>query len=140
MRAFAFKLEKVLKLRVSAEEEARNGLGRAVGALSAIENNIRANEAERAAAARERFASADGNAIDRFRLYEAYIERLDADAERMAEEAAEAELVVDEARTAYVAASRDRKIIDKLQERDFQEYRKRSFKAEEKALDDVKRS
>jgi flagellar biosynthesis chaperone FliJ len=41
VKRFRFGLEKVLEFRQFSEQEAKNELGRAMGALAAIENNIK---------------------------------------------------------------------------------------------------
>jgi flagellar FliJ protein len=53
------------------------------------------------------------------------------------EAAAQAELKVEEARTLYLEASRDRKILDKLREKREGEYRKIVSAGEIKVIDDI---
>ncbi len=52
MKKFSFSLEKVMKLRKYREEEAKVELGRAVGALTEIENNIQMTAVARSSAAK----------------------------------------------------------------------------------------
>ena len=133
MKRFAFKLQKVLQLRKNREEESKIELGRAVGVLSEIENRIRITAANRHHAAAERFANA-GNAAG-MAAWDNYIIRLDQEAERLAKEAAQAELVVEEKRELYLEASRDLKAIEKLKEKQEKEHRKEMFAAETAELD-----
>ncbi|MDR0623636.1 MAG: flagellar export protein FliJ [Treponema sp.] len=135
MKAFSFPLEKILKLRTYREQEAKIDLGRAIGVLTEIENRIRAVAEDRYRAAAERFAP-DNGAL-KIISYEHYIQRLDRARDQLLEDAAQAELVVEEKRNCYLEASRDRKVLDKLKEKREKEYRQEVFAGETKDLDDI---
>jgi flagellar FliJ protein len=147
VKRFKFGLEKVLKLRQHHEHEARVELGRAIGVLAGIENEIKRNAATRSEAVKERFAgitAGDGNAfLDTgyggslsMHAWDAYINRLEQEADRLMEEAARAETVVDEKRNLYIEASRELKVMENLKERREKEHRKEMFVAETKEMDD----
>jgi len=150
MKRFKFGLEKVLKLRRHQEHEARVELGRAIGVLAGIENEIKRNAATRAEAIQNRFAgisseNADtGGGFDPTRgslsmyAWDAYIHRLELEADRLMEEAVRAETVVDEKRNLYIEASRELKVMENLRERREKEHRKEMFAEETKELDDRK--
>jgi flagellar protein FliJ len=148
VKRFKFGLEKVLKLRQHNEHEARVELGRAIGVLAGIENEIKRNAAVRSEAAMERFAginSGDGNTADTgyggslsMHAWDAYINRLEQEADRLMEEAARAETVVEEKRGLYIEASRELKVMENLKERREKEHRKEMFIAETKEMDDRK--
>lgn len=135
MKRFTFDLEKLLTIRAHREREAEITLGQAVGALTLIENRLKALAEERAGAAAKRFshslAPAELLAFDR------YIQRLDVTKERLLKEAAEAELKVEEARKVFIEASRERKILDKLKERGRRDHHKLFLTEEIKAVDDI---
>ncbi|MDR2313918.1 MAG: flagellar export protein FliJ [Spirochaetaceae bacterium] len=135
MKRFNFELEKILKLRLNREQETEVELGRAVGALSALELRIKTAAEEKTRAAGNRFAKDHGAA--EIRSYDLYILRLDQTRNALLEAAAKAELTVEEARKVYLEASRDRKIIDKLKERRQKEYRKTALREEIKMIDDI---
>jgi flagellar FliJ protein len=135
MKAFHFPLEKVLKLNAYREQEAKIDLGRAIGVLTEIENRIKAVAEDRDWAAAERFAPDNG--ARKSVQYERYIHRLDQTRDQLLEEAARAELTVEEKRNRYLEASRDRKVLDKLREKREKEYRKEVFTGETKDLDDI---
>ena len=122
MKRFRFNLEKILSLRANREHETELELGRAAGALSALENDLHGVAEAKHGAAALRFAQ--GRGMNEILSYELYIRRLDQTRDRLLERAAQAELAVEEARVAYLEASRDRKILDKLKERRKKEYRK----------------
>ena len=142
MKRFNFGLEKVLKLRKYHEDETRIELGRAVGILVQIENNIKKNALIRSNAAQQRFGygnsmeTTQGSLQDAF-AWENYITFLDRETERLLGEAAKAELLVEEKRETYLEASRQRKVIDKLREKREKENRKEIFSAETRELDDL---
>jgi flagellar export protein FliJ len=66
-----------------------------------------------------------------------FILRLEQEAERLTQEAAAAELVVEEKRAEYRQASGELKAIEKLKEKRELEYRKEMFAAETAELDDL---
>jgi flagellar FliJ protein len=137
MKPFSFGLQKVLDLRKYHEDEARIELGRAIGILAGIEGNIRAVGQERVRAAEEQYSSAEGTGnLVQMRQYAFYILRLDNTKEQLLKDAALAELKVEEAREAFVQASSERKVLDKLKEKLRKEYRKEFFAEETKILDD----
>jgi flagellar FliJ protein len=135
MKRFHFSLEKVLELRRYREQETKIELGRAIGMLSDIENNIKALALDRHRAAGERFARENSTAD--ILAWDTYIMRLDQTRDRLLEDAAKAEQIVEEKRAAYIEASRDRKVIDTLKEKRQKEYRKEKFADEMRELDDV---
>jgi flagellar FliJ protein len=135
MKRFRFDLEQLLELRAYREREAEIELGRAVGVLIAIEQKIQSVAASRSNAASCRFAS--GNGSDEIRRYDLYIRRLDAERDRLLKEAAEAELKVETSRQAFLEASGERKVLDKLKEKRRREYRKVLLAEEIRTLDDI---
>ena len=132
MKRFSFSLQKVLNLRKYREEETKIALGQAIGALTAIENNIKETAVRRHHAATERFSDS-GQMI----AWNHYIVRLDQTAEKLAEDAARAELVVEEKRTQYLEASRELKAIEKLKEKREKEYRKEMFDYQTAEMDNL---
>ena len=135
MKPFVFSLEKVLNLRRYREDEARVELGRAISILADIENRIQTYGQERLRAASEQFSQ--GNSMVQIQQYAIYLVRLDNTLEQLHKEAALAELKVEEARGAFLEASRERKVLDKLKEKRQKEYRKEMFAEETKILDDL---
>jgi flagellar FliJ protein len=130
MKRYQFSLQKVLQLRKYQEDEAKIALGQAVGILTAIENDIKETSIKRHHAASERFADAS-----QITGWDNYIIRLDQQALKLAEDAARAELVVEEKRALYLEASIKRKAIDKLKEKREKEYRKEMFDSQALEMD-----
>jgi flagellar FliJ protein len=143
MKRFNFGLEKVLKLRQYHEQEAKNELGKAIGILTDIENAIKQNAQIYSQAIKERFAGINtGNCNDlsdgaiSMQTWDNYINRLEYEAQRLMEEAAKAEIVVEEKRNLYLEASRELKVMENLKEKREKEYRKEVFATETRELDD----
>jgi flagellar FliJ protein len=136
MKPFAFKLEKLLNLRKFYEDEAKIELGRAVGVLAELEGRITALAAERVRAAAAQFRP--GNSAIEIQQYMYYILRLDNTKDQLLKEAALAEMKVEEAREAFLEASRERKVLDKLKEKKQKEYHKMKLNEETKVLDDIR--
>jgi len=138
VKRFKFNLEKVLELRQYKEQEAKNELGHAISVLNTIENNIKQNAQSHSRAVNERFTSINTPLGSLTMLaWDNYILRLEQEAQRLMEEAAQAELVVEEKRALYLEASRELKVMDKLKEKREQEYRKEMFAAETNERDDM---
>jgi flagellar FliJ protein len=146
VKRFKFSLEKILKLRQHLEHEARVELGRAIGVLAGIENEIKRIAVIRGEAIQERFAGISAGDDDdtgykgslSMHAWDAYISRLEQETQRLMVEAAQAETVVDEKRNLYIEASREVKVMENLKERREKEHRKEMFAAETKELDDRK--
>jgi len=135
MKPFAFGLEKVLNLRKHYEDEAKIELGRAIGVLAELEWRIRALAEERVRAAAAQFSP--GNSAGEIQQYMFYLMRLDNIREEQLKEAALAEIKVEQAREAFLEASRERKVLDKLKEKREKEYRKTRLNEDTKVLDDI---
>ena len=135
MKPFVFGLEKVLDLRKYHEDEAKIELGRAVGILAELESRIFTIAGERSKAAAAQFNPANSTAL--MQQYMFYILRLDNTKEQLLEEAALAELKVEEAREKFLEASRERKVLDKLKDKRQKEYHKIKLDEETKVMDDL---
>ena len=136
MKAFSFGLEKVLSLRKFYEDEAKIELGRAIGVLADLESRLFAVGRERARAAAAQFAS--GNDALMMQQYMFYITRLDNLTEQLLQEITLAEMKVEQAREAFLEASKERKVLDKLKDKRQKEYSKVMLTEETKTLDDIK--
>jgi len=132
VKKFTFSLQKVLQLRKFREEECKIALGQAISILNEIENKIKDTAVKRHHAATERFADAM-----QMTAWDNYIVRLEQEAQRLTEQAAQAELVVEEKRALYLEASKDLKAMEKLKEKREKEYRKEVADYEMAEMDDL---
>lgn len=135
MKRFRFNLDKLLELRQYYEREAELSLAKAMGELYSIQERLRTLAEDRAAAASERFFP--GRSVAQIHATDLYILRLDRTKEALLEAAAKAELVVSEKRQAFLEASRDRKVLDKLKEKRLKEYKYYVSLEEIKSIDDI---
>jgi flagellar FliJ protein len=133
MKRFTFQFEKLLRVREFAEDAAKEELGRQISALNEIEYQIAQNEFQRTEAAEKRF-SKDNSILD-MSTYDFYIIRLDNEKIQLLEEAEAQNKKVEETRAQYIEASREKKIIDKLKEKQLKEYKKETQKSEEAETD-----
>jgi len=135
MKRFRFNLDKLLELRLYYEREAELALAKAMGELQSIQERLQRLAEERAEAAAERFRP--GRSVAQIQATDLYILRLDKTKEALLEAAARAEMVVAEKRQAFIEASRDRKVLDKLKEKRMKEYRYQLSLEEIKTVDDI---
>lgn len=135
MKRFRFNLDKLLELRLYYEREAELALARAIGELQNIQDRLAKLAEERSEAASERFRP--GRSVPQMQATDNYILRLDKTKEVLLEAAAKAELAVAEKRQAYIDASRDRKVLDKLKEKRLKEYTYQISLEEIKSIDDI---
>jgi len=132
MKKFAFNLEKILQIREFKEEECKLALGQAISALNKIESEIKITALMKHNAMNERFK--DSAAAQ---SWDVYILRLEQEAQKLTEQAAKAELVVEEKRAVYLEASKDLKAIEKLKEKQERKYRKEMLDAQMNEVDDI---
>lgn len=132
MKKFKSPLEKILQLRKFKEEECKLALGQAISVLNMIENEIIMTAQKRQKAACERFTN-----VNDIIFWENYIKRLDMEAETLAEKAAQAQLTVDEKRNLYLEAQKDLKTLEKLKEKQKNDYRKVILNNEILQVDDI---
>ena len=132
MKKFKFNLEKILQLRKFKEEECKIALGQAISVLNKIENEIKQTAIRRHAAASQRFMNHED-----INTWELYIKRLDLQAEKLAQQAAQAEIIVDEKRALYLEASKELKTMEKLKEKQQITYRKDMFNLQMAEMDEI---
>jgi len=125
-------MEKILQLRKFKEEECKIALGQAISALNKIENEIKMTALKRHNAAAQRFSNPA-----EILSWDNYINRLELEAEKLANKAAQAEVVVEQKRTLYLEAQRDLKAIEKLKEKQQKEYRKEMLNLEMNQVDEL---
>lgn len=136
MKRFDFSMEKILGLREFKEEQAKLELGKAVSETNRIRQELEALAAERARMDR---VCSESDISDIF-VNNRYIMRLDMARDRLLEELAAAELVVDEKRSVFAGAMRDRKVLSNLKERQLAAHKRDLQLAEDDAMDDISSS
>lgn len=134
MKRFSFSLQKLLDLRAFREKQAELELGKAIAAREAISLKLESVAKKRVAAAFERKGSLP---VQELLAIEHFITRLDREKERLLEDLAAAELVVEQKREDYLVASRDKQVISKLREKKEAAWHKESLAEEAATLDDL---
>lgn len=134
MKAFKFSLQKILDLRLFAEEQAKLALAAAIADADRIKLSLKEIAVKKVGAAKERSLCTD------FTVHitiENYINRLEIKKEELLEELAAAELVIEEKRAEFNEAMKERKVLSNLKEKKYEEYKKEYNKAMEIDLDDM---
>lgn len=132
MKKFQFSLETVLGLKEFREEECRIALGQAVSALNRIENEIKENALKQVQASAQRFTDPE-----RIFSWDMYKNRLEQEAQKLMEQAARAEMEVEEKRAQYLEALNELKTLEKLKEKQRKEYRKKMLNSQMNEVDDL---
>lgn len=137
MKKFTFSLQKILDIREFEEKQAQIELGKAV----AETNRIRM-ELERIAAERVRIVhlKADVVSLTEMIVKEQYLIRLDMTKDRLLEDLAAAEIVVEEKRAVFTETLKKRKVLSRLKDRQFTAFRRDVQKAEDIVSDDISSS
>jgi flagellar FliJ protein len=153
LKKFVFNLEKILRIRAWDEEAARLELGRAMSALSQIEQDIAQNEQKRYSASAADFSqeastmppaspSTNGEAgkplsAGSLLALNNYLERLNTEKERLLAEQQTAQKTADEKMEAWREAAAQKKALENLKERRQAEHKRETLLAEEKELDEI---
>lgn len=135
MKRFLFGLEKILELREYHERIAKATMAEKAGKCAILELDLEENARKSITAGRERFRKG-GNVSD-YLAGEHYAVRLFAERERLIKVLAMAELEREQARLAYIEASKSKKLITKLKEREEADYYKAAAREEIKTMDDI---
>ena len=137
MKKFKFSLEKVLSLREFEQNQAQIELGKAQSVVNDLNNKIKFIALEIVKSNESRANSTDLNFL---LSIENYVNGLNYKKEILLEELAKAQLVLEEKRAIVVEAIKKRKSLEKLKEKQFEEYKKQYNLEEEKILDEISTS
>jgi len=138
MRAFQFKLEKILELRLYEERQCELKLAEATGRCNALHRQIQERNRRKREVFRER-GPLKGD-LSSFLLIEHFSWRMKQEIEELELELEEAEKQRLAMQREFLEASKRRKILDKLKERKQRVYYREQMKAEQKNLDDISSS
>ena len=137
MKKFKFSLEKVLSLREFEEKQAQIELGKAQSVVNDLNEQLKFIASERLKSNESRSKSSD---LTFLMSIENYINGLDYKKEKLIEELAQAQIILEEKRAIVVEAIKKRKSLEKLKEKQFEEYKKQYNLEEEKILDEISTS
>ena len=134
MKRFSFSMQKILDIREFAERQAQIELGQAVAEVNRINGELEAVAQEKMRMLQVKLKDVS---LNEFLVHENYMKRLEITKERLLEELAAAQLVVDEKREVFAEAMKQRKILSNLKEKQFAQYKKEALVAEDNAVDDL---
>ena len=135
--AFHFKLEQVLTYRRNLEEQAQLNLAKEKTILDNFKMQLATLTTERCAfidSLEERKKKSVPAAEYSFRME--CIEKKEAEIEEQNSVVAKQKRIMEKARFALFERVKERKVIEKLREKDLQEYTKESIRKEQKELDE----
>lgn len=135
MKRFVFRLERLLTLRKYAEREWELKLAEATGKCIVERREIEQRLEHKAAAFKNFF----GGGLSTLELAAShlYLARLDQEIERHERALAGFELEREKVQKDYLAASKQRKILDKLSERQLRAHQKEQNKKDIEQIDDI---
>ncbi|MCR5699019.1 MAG: flagellar export protein FliJ [Treponemataceae bacterium] len=136
MPKFKFTLEKVLRIREFEEEQAKVELGKAIQETERIKQTLEYVAKQRVKANHDLSTTID---IIQLQSYQNYIMGLDAQKDQLLEQLAQAELVVEEKRLLLTEAMKKRKALDKMKEKQLEQFKKDQERIEENFLDDMQK-
>ena len=134
MKRFSFSMQKILDIREFTERQAQIELGQAVAEVNRINEELEAVAQEKQRMIQMNLKAAS---LNEFLVHENYMKRLELTKERLLQELAAAQLVVDEKREIFAEAMKQRKILSNLKEKQFAQYKKDALVAEDNAVDDL---
>ncbi len=137
MRRFQFRLERFLELRRWKERERELILARVLGECMLLERRIAEIAAEVSASFLSVFRDGSSIDIESMRRRELYVQRLARERERTEAALEEKRRELEEVRAKYLEAARDRKVLDKLKDRQSEAYYEHQLDEEYKAIDDI---
>lgn len=136
MKRFEFKLEKVLELRRYDEHEWELKLAEVTGRVVAAEQEIR-SWAEKRFGTRQYHAAAGTLDMALMRSREEYVNRIDLRVEELQHRLIALETERSKVREGFLEASRKRKALTRLKERQSEEYYREALREEGRVLDEI---
>ncbi len=134
-RPFQFRLRKVLDYRVRIEDQRKAELAELEARRAILLGERRRLEAEQARAL-ERMVSSEFDLVD-LQLTRLYVERLDRDIDRKAQEIAAVDERIVAKRRELIQASQERRAMERLREKQEAEYWLEVLRSEQKLLDEM---
>ncbi len=137
MRRFQFRLERFLDLRRWKEREWELALAKILGECLLLENRITEIAVEIGASRLAVFTHGARVDVEAMSRRELFVQRLAVERERARAILVEKRREMETVRARYLEASKERKVLDKLKERQAEEYYDRQQDEEFKAVDEM---
>ncbi|MCS6831648.1 MAG: flagellar export protein FliJ [Armatimonadota bacterium] len=136
MRRFEFSLQKVLDYRQRVEEQAIRAFAEAQAHLIRERAMLHQLLIEREECLR-RSQRRQQLAIELLDIEQTYLSALEGRIEAQRERVAQAEKVLQKKREALIEAQRERKVLERLREKHYEQWRQEMLHSEQKSLDDL---
>ncbi len=138
MAGFKFRLQTLLKLKEQFEKNAKNELGVAIMKLEEEKSKLRVIE-DNIDITTNDFREACSGVIrpEKIKDLKAYLEHLQLARDKQKENVKRQQKNVDIIRERLVEIMRERKVLENLKEKDFQEYLKEEAKKEQQQVDEL---
>lgn len=138
MAGFKFRLQTLLKLKEQFEKNAKNELGVAIMKLEEEKSKLRVIE-DNIDITTNDFREACSGVIrpEKIKDLKAYLEHLQLARDKQKENVKRQQRNVDIIRERLVEIMRERKVLENLKEKDFQEYLKEEAKKEQQQVDEL---
>jgi flagellar FliJ protein len=136
MRRFVFSLQKVLEYRQRLEEQAIRAFAEAQAQLMHEQAVLHKLLIEREECLR-RSHRRQHLSVELLAVEQTYLAALEERIEQQRQRVAEAEKVLEEKRQALIEAQRERKTLERLREKQYEEWRQEWLRTEQKALDEL---
>jgi len=137
MAKFIFKLEAVLNVKRQQEENIKNELGKAIQRLEAEKQKLARLERNKEEIIDEFNNKAKKTTVHKLIEFNSYLSLLKSKISRQKERVNKAALDVDKIREELVKAVQERKILEKLKEKKYDEYLIEQKKLEQKTNDEI---
>jgi flagellar FliJ protein len=138
MKKFRFKLETVLNVKEKREEQLKHELLRLNGLKQEQEKILKETKDKRAYIVNEKCGESAGRTdVQTLLFYDQHIEVLLSKIDNTMEKIGELERRVETKRAEVVEASREKKVYEKLKEKQFEVFRKMVIFNEQQVLDEV---
>lgn len=134
MKKFSFSMQKILDLRIFEQRQAEMELGKANAEVARIQGELE-SIAKRKVSTIKNFDTNTDFLIQA--EIQSFFFMLEQKKEKFLEELATAQIAADEKREVVRQAMQKVKVLEKLKENKFRQWKKDSLKAEELAVDDI---
>ncbi|WP_296031276.1 flagellar export protein FliJ [uncultured Treponema sp.] len=134
MKKFAFSMQKILDLRIFEQRQAEMELGKANAEVARIQGELE-SIARRKVSTIKKFDTNTDFLVQA--EIQSFFFMLEQKKEKFLEELATAQIAADEKREVVRQAMQKVKVLEKLKENKFRQWKKDSLKAEELAADDI---
>ncbi len=139
MKKFKYRLERFLDLKKYNERKWEQKLASAAGISMRIKNRIAHALREKEAVFMQRYEKKDFD-IDRLIYMEHFINSMGKKVEHLKVDLEKSEKKRMEIKKGYLKAAKERKVLEKLKEKESSKYYKKILNEEEKAMDDINSS